>query len=115
MDHHNQFRILLPGGRLSHDTFFVPWEQPSRLPQGCLLAINQRDGARLAAHPTRLIPVANAQPRTACMKCGRVPGVSQDQVACPYNEGESCGLVNIQHGRSSAQAQGEQNRTLATR
>jgi hypothetical protein len=102
MHHQNRYKIILPGERLSNDTFWIPREQPDRMRPGCLLVVNERDGAQLAAHRTRLIPVVDGQPRMACMKCGRVPGVAQDQVACPYRGDGPCELVDIRDDRSPA-------------
>jgi hypothetical protein len=99
-----QYRILTPDGRLSHDTFVVASEQPSAIQQGCVLVVNDRDGTQLTTHRDRLFSVANAgEPKKVCLKCGRVLGVVEDQVQCPYDEGSLCELIEPPDGFPATQ------------
>jgi len=94
-----QYRILTPDGRLSHDTFVMASEQPSNVPASCALVVNDRDGTQLTAHRARLFAIAHAGgPKRACLTCGRVLGVAEDQVQCPYDEGEPCELLEPPDG-----------------
>ena len=98
MDDQNQYRILLPDHRLSHDTFRIPLQQPSNVYSGCVLVVNDDDGTQLTVHRSRLFPISLAEPKRACLKCGRVLGVVQDQVECLYGEGDSCELLEPHDG-----------------
>ena len=67
---------------------------------GCLVVINERDGAVVTVHRDRLVPVETVGPpilyhesRTACLKCGRVEGVVEDHVTCPFHGDIPCGLL----------------------
>jgi hypothetical protein len=88
------YRVLSPDGRLSHDTFVVPAEQPAAILQGCTLVVNERDGSQLTVHFGRLFPIAEVgKPTRVCLKCGRVMGVVEDQVRCLCDEGNPCELT----------------------
>jgi VanZ family protein len=87
-------RIIVREGVLTEDLFQVPSEQPAGIKIGCVLAINQRDGTLKTVHRSRLVPIeAGQSPQAAaiqsvCLKCGKVAGVVEDEVTCPYeNEG----------------------------
>ena len=96
-----RYRILMPDNRLSHDTFAVASEQPSRIKAGCVLVANDRDGKHLTAHRSRLFLTADAErPNRACLKCGHVHGVVEDEVKCPHHGGDLCGLIEP-HDRSA--------------
>jgi hypothetical protein len=103
MTNQTLYRILMPDGRFSHDAFRVPLEQPSHARSGCVVAINDHDGTQLTVHRARLFPLPLGEPRKACLKCGRVPGVVQDQVKCPYDEGDRCELIEAPGGFPSTQ------------
>jgi hypothetical protein len=91
---HELYRILMPGDRLSQDSFRILVEQPNGpVRSNCVLVINDRDGTQLTVHRARLLPLALGEPKKACLKCGRVLGVVQDQVKCPYDEKEPCELL----------------------
>jgi hypothetical protein len=99
-----QYRILTPDGRLSHDAFVVASEQPTVTPTGCVLVISDRDGAQLTVHRDRLFATAAAGERKrACLRCGRVLGIPQDQVQCPYDEGNPCELLEPPDGFPATQ------------
>ena len=101
-----QYRILTPDGRLSHETFVVPSEQPATIQANCLLAVNDSDGTQLTVHRDRLFAIANAgEAKKACLKCGRVMGVVEDQVKCPYDEGEPCDLLEPPDGSTQVCAE----------
>jgi hypothetical protein len=105
-----QYRILTPDGRLSHDTFVVASEQPDTIQQGCVLVVNNRDGTQLTIHRARFLPIADAgEPKRACLTCGRVLGVVEDQVHCPYDEGEPCDLLEPPDGRPPMQVCAERS------
>jgi hypothetical protein len=90
------FQILTPNG-LSRDTFVVPLDQPSAIRTDCVLVIHAHDGKTFTVHRSRLIPVGSMvvakRRRSACLKCGRVAGVVQDEVTCPEHGGVACGMV----------------------
>jgi hypothetical protein len=90
------FQILTPKG-LSRDTFVLPLDQPSAIRQDCVLVIHAHGGNTLTVHRSRLIPVGSMtvvkNRRNACLKCGRVAGVVQDEVSCPEHGGVACGMV----------------------
>jgi hypothetical protein len=98
MTNHEPYRILTPDNRLSHDVFRVLLEQPNSMPSNCVLVVNDRDGTQLTVHRARLFPIALGEPKKACLKCGRVQGVVQDHVKCPYDEHEPCELVQPPDG-----------------
>src|SRR5664279_1224793 len=99
-----QYRILTPDGRLSHDTFVVASEQPDTLQEGCVLVVNDRDGEQLTIHRDRLFSTANAgEEKRVCHTCGHVLGVVEDQVLCPFDDRESCELVESPDGLPLAQ------------
>jgi hypothetical protein len=88
------YRILTPDGRLSHDTFVVAAEQPRTTPNACLIVINDNDGTRLTVHRDRLFLTAEAgEPKRACLRCGHVLGIAEDQVHCPYDQANPCELL----------------------
>jgi hypothetical protein len=110
MANQQEYRILTPDGRLSHDTFLVALEQPGTIFPGCVLVVNERDGTQLTVHPARLYPIAEAQPKRVCLKCGRVLGVAEDQVKCPYDEDNPCGLMEPPEARTSTESCAEHSR-----
>jgi hypothetical protein len=93
MVNQESYRILLPDGRLSTDVFHVPVTQPVDIRSHCVLAVNDRDGATLTVHRSRLLPVAIAEPKKVCLTCGRVEGVLRDEVKCPFDEHAPCELI----------------------
>ena len=117
------YRILMPGDRLSQDSFRVPVEQPNSIIRwNCVLVVNDRDGTQLTVHRARLFPLALGEPKKACLKCGRVLGVVQDQVKCPYDERNRVNCWSPQMGfhqlshvpniRRSGAARGEEHGLL---
>jgi hypothetical protein len=89
-----QYRLLTPNGRLSHDTFVVASEQPKVIQENCVLVVDDRDGRQLTVHRDRLFLTAEAgDEKRACLRCGRVLGVVEDQVHCPYDEANPCELL----------------------
>ena len=104
MEDDQRFRVLTPNGRLSHDTFVLASEQPEAIQEGCVLVVNNRDGTRLTAHRDRLFSMTRlGEPKKACLRCGRVSGVVEDQVQCPYDEGSLCDLLEPPQGFPQAQ------------
>jgi hypothetical protein len=93
------FRLLMPDGLLSQDTFVVAAEQPSLMRADCLLVVHQGSGMMLTVNSARLFPAEAAgsppfsQRVEACLRCGRVKGVAEDQVACPYHGQQPCELL----------------------
>ena len=89
MTSQERFRVILPGGLTSLDTFVVASPQPSRIRAGCLLMTHEYSGRQITVHATRLAPVEVAgQPsERVCPNCGKVQGVVEDEVACPYEGG----------------------------
>lgn len=101
-----RFRIVTVEGLLSHDTFIIAAERSAPAKPGCVVAINERDGAMITVHRDRLVPLEPVGPpilyhesRTACLKCGRVEGVVQDHVSCPYHGDLPCGLLEARKAR----------------
>jgi hypothetical protein len=92
------FRLLLPDGMLTRDTFVLPPQQPQAIKRGCVLIVHERTGDLMTVHDSRLFPAEApripllAGSKRACLKCGRVQGVVEDQVRCPEHNGE-CGLL----------------------
>jgi hypothetical protein len=93
MVNQESYRVLLPDGRLSTDVFHVPVTQPVDIRSHCVLAVNDRDGATLTVHRSRLLPVAVAEPKKVCLTCGRVEGVLRDEVQCPFDGQTPCELI----------------------
>jgi hypothetical protein len=96
-----RFRILTPDGALSHDTFVLPANQPRNIPVGCVRVIHEQSGTMLTVHDSRLFPAGATgvapfvqRSTSACLKCGRVTGVAEDQVACPNSGDGSCGILH---------------------
>lgn len=102
----HRFRIVTVEGLLSHDTFVIAAEHAAPAKPGCVVAINERDGALVTVHRDRLVPLEPAGPpilyretKSACLKCGHVDGVVQDHVKCPYHGDLPCGLLEARHAR----------------
>jgi hypothetical protein len=93
MNHPELYRILLPDGTLSREIFSIAANQPEGILPGCVLVGSDRDGTQVTVHGSRLFQTALAQPPRACLKCGRVEGVVEDQVECPFGEAEPCEFV----------------------
>ena len=55
-----RFRILMPEGKLSGDSFVLPPEQPRNLRRGYTMLIHERSGTFLTVHDTRLLPAEAA-------------------------------------------------------
>jgi VanZ family protein len=93
------FRIIVREGALTEDVFLVPSEQPATIKTGCVLAINRRDGSLQTVHGSRLVPTeAGQSPQAAtvasvCLKCGKVAGVVEDAVICPYENDGPCKVL----------------------
>ena len=99
MTSQRRFRLLMPDGLFARDTFVLPPQQPRTIKPGCVLIIHEPTGDLLTVHGARLFPAdaAHAIPviaesKRACLKCGRVQGVVEDQVSCP-DHGGTCGLL----------------------
>jgi len=95
-----QFRVLTPDNLVSEDIFVLADRQPHRLRPGCVLLVNEADGSLLIAHQTRLVAVKSpdarhsaGQARSVCLSCGKVEGVAEDEVLCPYDGDEPCRLI----------------------
>ena len=106
-----RFRILSPDGLLSGDIFVLPEEQPRTIKAGCVLVVQERTGRPLTVHDTRLFPAEAAEsvavvgePKSVCLKCGRVKGVVEDQVTCPEHEGASCSMLEPSKGTTKLSA-----------
>jgi hypothetical protein len=93
MFNEDKYRILVPNGGLSEETFHIVSKQPTDIQLDCVLVVSDRDGVQLTVHRARLLPIVQGKPKKACLKCGRVFGVVQDQVKCPYDEPNSCELL----------------------
>jgi hypothetical protein len=94
-----KYRILTPDGALSDDAYILAPHQPFTIKADCVLAVDEYTGDEITVHETRLFPdhderlaPAAERPMSVCLKCGRVEGVVEDQVSCPYRE-DSCGMV----------------------
>ncbi|MCE5267198.1 MAG: hypothetical protein LLG00_04875 [Planctomycetaceae bacterium] len=100
----SRFRVLGTDGRLSQDTFVVSPAQPSVIRPDCLLVVHERSGMMITVHNTRLFPASAVASKpfshrlTACLRCGRVEGVAQDEVRCPHHGDGPCGLFEPQAG-----------------
>jgi hypothetical protein len=95
-----RFRVLTLEDMVTYDTFVLADEQPGSLKPGCVLLLHEESGRLVTAHRTRLIPTGDPgvlsidrQRRSPCAKCGRVEGVVEDQVVCPYHGESSCVLI----------------------
>ena len=97
MTDQKRFRIVMPGGLTSLDTFVVADRQPDRIRAGCLLMTHARSGRQITIHVSRLTPIdidaAGQSVRGVCPECGKVEGVVEDEVVCPYECGTACGLL----------------------
>ncbi len=98
MTSQGRFRILTPDGLVSLDLFLLATRQPTGLKAGCVLVVNQESGGLLTVHRSRLIPAlsgatADGQQKSVCLKCGRVEGVVEEQIRCPFHHGVPCGLI----------------------
>jgi hypothetical protein len=104
-----RYRILAPDGMLSDDSYVLSPEQPPTIKKGCVQILDDCTGAKVTVHETRLfpedadrpIPVAKAS-KSVCMKCGKVQGVVEDQVACPFHEHIPCGLLEVSSGKTES-------------
>jgi hypothetical protein len=93
------YRVLTPDGQLSPDSFVLASEQPDVLQNDCVLIVNERDGTQLTTHRDRLFSITKVGERKqACLRCGHVLGVVEDQVQCPYDEGSPCDLLEPPDG-----------------
>jgi len=99
------YRIVAANGTLSADAFVVACPQPESIKAGCVLVVNQRNLTPLAVHETQLVPAktewesphgARQTSTTArhspCLRCGRVKGMVQDQVTCPFHGDRPCAV-----------------------
>jgi hypothetical protein len=96
---YKRFRILTPDGLLSGDTFVMAAPQPPRIAAGCLLMVDEQTGTPLTVHSTRLIPEEAPElppvhhiADNVCLTCGRVQGVVEDQVPCPFHGDAPCDM-----------------------
>jgi hypothetical protein len=96
------YRVLMPDGTLSHDSFRVFSEQPKGIPSKCVVAVNDRDHSQILVHRARLLPIALGEPKKACPLCGRVLDVVQEGVKCPYDESDPSGLSGPPDGLEAA-------------
>jgi hypothetical protein len=94
------YRIRTPEGLITYDLFTLARPQPAGMRTGCVLVIDQNNGSRMTVHKTRLIRAAmpdsagaGEQPKSVCLKCGRVEGVVEEQVQCPHQHDALCGLI----------------------
>lgn len=95
-----RYRILMPEGKLSGDTFVLPPEQPRNLKPGCTMLIHERSGTFLTVHDTRLLPAEAAgaipvadTPKSACSKYDRVQGLIKVRLSCPDGDGFLRGMA----------------------
>jgi hypothetical protein len=101
-----RYRVLTPDGMLSIDSYILSPEQPPTIKEGCVLLVDDRNGAKLTVHETRLFPEesgpapAPKPSKSVCLRCGKVQGVVEDQVTCPFHEETPCGLVEEFSGKT---------------
>jgi hypothetical protein len=99
MTHETHFRLVLPGGLASLDTFVPVSPQPHRIRAGCVLMIHEPSGRELTVHTSRLLPVeveieaAEHDAHRVCLTCGKVEGVVEDEVVCPNEASGVCTMV----------------------
>jgi hypothetical protein len=99
----SRFRILTLEGLLTYDVFVLAEQQPLNLMPGHVLIFNENTYAPLTVSQQRLVPLGAEgykvagphAPRIACHKCGKVEGVHDDGVHCPYHHGIQCGIVDV--------------------
>ena len=92
MTDQKRFRIIMPGGLTSLDTFVVADRQPDRIRAGCLLMTHERSGRQITIHVSRLAPLdaVGLTSEGVCLECGRVEGIVEDEVVCPHGCGTAC-------------------------
>ena len=100
-----RFRIVTVEGLLSHDTFVIAAEHAAPAKTGCLVVINERNGAGDRASR----PPGAFGARGSADSLSREPdglpemrarqGVVQDHVSCPYHGDIPCGLLEAQRAR----------------
>jgi hypothetical protein len=92
-----RFRLILPGGLASLDTFVPADVQPHRIRAGCVLMMHEASGREIIVHASRLAPVdaeaAEHHTHRVCLNCGKVEGIVEDGVVCLHDEGVACVLV----------------------
>ena len=95
MDTSQRFRVVMPGGLTSLDTFILVDPQPERIKAGCVLAAHEPSGRQITVHSTRLLPAETPgeSEHRICLECGKVEGVVEDEVLCPHGENGLCGLT----------------------
>jgi hypothetical protein len=95
MNDNKRFRIVMPGGLPSSDTFFAANPQPGRIRAGCLLMTHEPSGRQITVHASRLLPAeaVGQDSHRVCLTCGKVEGVVEDEVVCLQEGGDACALV----------------------
>jgi hypothetical protein len=99
MSGQTRFRVLTAEGLVSHEVFTIAPFQPPNMARGNVLLACQSGGFPVMVHESRLIPLSMPKHHgdggqiAACHKCGRVEGISAEQIHCPYHHGVSCGLA----------------------
>jgi hypothetical protein len=94
------FHVITREGELTADLFVVVADQPLKIKKDCLLVVNVQDGSQVTVHKSRLVRTENAEQmplakatRSACLKCGKVAGVVEDQVTCPNEKDAPCKVL----------------------
>jgi hypothetical protein len=97
-----RFRIVTPEEHISPETYVLAEEQPETIKANCVLLVDQANDRRITVHGTRLVPADDPlaadldhKHTSACMKCGHVEGIVEDQVTCPNNNLD-CGLLEAE-------------------
>ncbi len=98
-----RFRIVTPEEHISPETYVLAEEQPETIKANCVLLVDQANGRPITVHGTRLVPADDPlaadldhKHTSACMKCGHVEGIVEDQVTCPNHNNLDCGLLEAE-------------------
>lgn len=95
-----QYRLLTRENLVTYDTFVLADDAPDDLDPDLALVVHELTGRRMTVHRTRLLPAGTVDParldharHSPCPTCGRVEGIVEEEVRCPYDHEGPCGLL----------------------
>jgi hypothetical protein len=95
------FRLLTRENLATYDTFLLANDVPEDFDPDLAVVIHELSGRRMTVHRTRLLPAAHVDPsrldhgrHSPCPTCGRVEGIVEEEVRCPYDDRGTCGMMH---------------------
>jgi len=100
MSDQQRYRLLTRESLATYDTYVLADPVPDNIKPDCVLVVHELTGRQMTVHRSRLVPADSVKTshvdherKSPCPTCGRVEGVVEDEVTCPFHGESPCVLV----------------------